>query len=323
MKAIFCTRLGSPAELTLEEIEPPPRMPGGVRIAVHAAGLNFADLLMTRGAYQHAPEVPFIPGFEAAGVVEEVDGDEARLKVGDRVLALTYGGAFAEQIVVEAPRVMPVPDDMRWDVACKFGGAYCTAWIALNRRTSLEPGERLLVLGATSAVGLAAIDVGRTLGADIYAVARTEDAAAVLAERGAQPVIAATPEALRDLVFEATGDGVDAVFDPLGGAWFDAALRCCRWGGRLLVVGFAAGDIQQIPANLLLVKSLSSVGVFCNSHVEQEPDVVHRAMAELSTLWSDGKLAPLIRATFLADDIDAAMAALASREQPGGICLTF
>ena len=154
-------------------------------------------------------------------------------------------------------------------------------------------------------------------------MARSDDAASVLAERGARPIIAAEPVAVRDHVLEATGDGVDVVFDPVGGEWFDAALRCCRWGGRLLVVGFAAGEIQQIPANILLVKSLSSIGVFCNSHIEREPKAVHQAMAELSAMWRQKKLAPLIRAKFPAAEVDSAMAALASRERPGGICLTF
>ena len=323
MKAVFCTALGDPPTLTLGDIDPPSVAAGEVRISVQAAGLNYADLLMTRGEYQHRPDLPFIPGFDAAGVVEEVSGDVAYPAIGDRVLALTYGGAFAEQIAVAATRVYPIPDDMPWDVAGKFGGTYCTAWIALRRRTHIEAGERLLVLGATSSVGLAAVDLGLALGAEVLAVARTEESEEIFRKRGATPIVTADPGALRDLVFEATGDGVDVVFDPVGGDWFDAALRCCRWGGRLLVIGFAAGDIQQIPSNLLLVKSLSSVGVFCNSHVEREPQVVHQSMVELGELWTQGKLDPLMRQTFAASDVNEAFAALSDRAEPGGICISF
>ena len=262
MRAVLCREWGGPESLRVEETASRPLRPNEIRIRVQACGINFADTLMIAGKYQVKPQFPFSPGLEAAGEIIETGSEVAHLRVGQRVMAyFRSGGAFAEEAVADAKAAVPLPDRMDWAAAGGFPIIYGTSHYALTRRGRLQPGETLLVLGAAGGVGLTAVEIGKQLGARVIAAAGSAEKLAVAREHGADETIDYTKESIRDGVRELTdGRGADVVYDPIGGDAFDQALRAVNWKARMLVIGFAAGRIQAVPANLILVKNISVIG---------------------------------------------------------------
>jgi NADPH:quinone reductase len=323
VKAILCREWGSPDALRLDEIARPQLRPNEARIRVRACGVNFADTLMIAGKYQVRPEFPFTPGLEAAGQVVEVGAEVRHLEPGQRVLAvLRFGGGYAEEIVINADAVVAIPERMDFVTAAAFPVAYGTAHFALTHRGHLAPGETLLVLGAAGGVGLGAVEIGKALGARVIAAAGGPEKLAVAREHGADELIDYRSESIRDRVRELTGGlGADVVFDPVGGDAFDQALRAVNWEARMLVIGFAAGRIQAVPANLILVKNISVIGVVWGAQAARDPVLVSRNLAELLRWWEAGGLKPVIARTFPLAEAGAAMHALLSRRYAGKIVL--
>jgi NADPH:quinone reductase len=322
MKAVLCRDWGDPESLVLDDVPSPPLGPGDVRIRVRACGLNFADTLQIAGKYQVKPPFPFTPGLEVGGEIAELGGNVHGLRTGDRVMAPTHGNAFAEEVIVPAEAAVPIPASMDFIAAAAFPVAYGTSHSALTHRGRLKAGETLLVLGAAGGVGLTAVEIGKALGARVIAAAGGPDKLAIAREHGADELIDYAAESVRDRVRELTGGkGADVVFDPVGGDVFDQALRAVNWEARMLVVGFAAGRIQAVPANLVLVKNISVVGVAWGLHGERDPAFISEHLAELLRWWEAGRLKPLIARTFPLSDIAAAMRALLSRRYAGKIVL--
>src|SRR5882672_5553465 len=321
MKAIRCRERGAPDGLRLEEAESPRLERHQVRIRVHAAGANFADSLMVGGTYQVKPPFPFTPGLEAAGEIVETGSAVDGLRVGQRALAvLRNGGGYAEEIVLDAAAVVPIPDAMDFVTAAAFPVAYGTAHFALTHRGHLVTGETLLVLGAAGGVGLSAVEIGKELGARVIAAAGGPDKLAVARQHGADELIDYQQESIRDRVRDLTGGlGADVVFDPVGGDAFDQALRAVNWEARMLIIGFAAGRIQSVPANLVLVKNISVIGVVWGAQAARDPVLVSRNLAELLTWWEAGRLKPVVARTFPITQIADAMQALLSRQYAGKI----
>lgn len=324
MKAVLCRAWGGPETLRLETVDRPPLKPNQVRIRVRACGVNFADTLQIAGKYQIKPEFPFTPGLEAAGEVIEIGGEVSRVRPGQRVMTtvLRFGGGYAEEVVVNAEAIVPIPDSMEFVTAAAFPIAYGTSHFALTHRGHLKPGETLLVLGAAGGVGLTAVEVGKQLGARVIAAAGGPEKLAVARKHGADALIDYQRESIRDRVRELTGGlGVDVVFDPVGGDAFDQALRAVNWEARMLVIGFAAGRIQSVPANLILVKNISVIGVVFGAQSLREPVLVGRNLAELLRWWEAGRLKPVVGRTFPLAEAGAAMEALLSRRYAGKIVL--
>lgn len=325
MKAVLCHAFGERDSLRVEEIEPRPLERGQVRIGVRAAGVNFPDLLMVEGKYQVKPSLPFIPGMEAAGEIIECASDVTDLHPGQRILALTRrGGAFASELIVPAPLVVPIPEIMDFTTAAGFPVAYGTAHLALIYRGHLRSGETLLVTGAGGGVGLAAVEVGKRLGARVIAAAGGADKLRIASEHGADELIDYRAGSLRDRIKELTGGaGADVVFEPVGGDIFDQCMRVMNWEGRLLVIGFASGCLPTAPTNLVLVKNYSLVGVVFGAHIEKFPDSVRPRIQELLRWYADGSLKPHISRTFPVDQVAVALKALAERQVTGKIVLTI
>ena len=323
MKAIHCREWGTPDILRLEEAESPSLKPHQVRIRVRAAGVNFADTLMVAGKYQVKPPFPFTPGLEAAGEIVELGNDVEGLRLGQRALAvLRFGGGYAEEIVLDAAAVAPIPDAMDFATAAAFPVAYGTSHFALTHRGHLQPGETLLVLGAAGGVGLTAVEIGKAMGARVIAAAGGAEKLAVASSRGADELIDYTTESIRDRVRAITdGNGADVVFDPVGGDAFDQALRAVNWEARMLVIGFAAGRIQAVPANLILVKNISVIGVVWGAQAERDPALIVHNLAELLRWWEAGRLKPMVAKVFRLAEAAEAMAALLSRRYAGKIVL--
>jgi NADPH:quinone reductase len=323
MKAIRCREWGTPDILRLEEAESASLEPHQVRIRVRAAGLNFADTLMVAGGYQVKPPFPFTPGLEAAGEIVELGGAVDGLQVGQRALAvLRFGGGYAEEIVLDAAAVVPIPAAMDFVTAAAFPVAYGTSHFALTHRGHLRPGETLLVLGAAGGVGLTAVEIGKAMGARVIAAAGGAEKLAVARSRGADELIDYTYESIRDRVRAVTdGKGADVVYDPVGGDAFDQALRAVNWEARMLVIGFAAGRIQAVPANLILVKNISVIGVVWGAQAERDPVLISRNLAELLRWWEAGRLKPMVAKVFSLAEAAGAMTALLSRRYAGKIVL--
>ena len=307
MKAVLCKAYGPPESLVVEEIPSPVPGPGEVVVSVKATSVNFPDVLIIQNKYQVKPPLPFSPGSEVAGIVKTVGDGVTTVKPGDPVLAITAYGAFAEEVKTEARRLMPIPGGMDFATAAAFGLTYATSEHALSDRGELKTGETLLVLGAGGGVGLAAIEIGKALGARVIACASTDDKLAVCREHGADETINYATEDLRDRIKVLTnGGGADVVYDPVGGQYTEFALRSIAWRGRLLVVGFAAGDIPKIPLNLTLLKGCSIVGVFWGEFTRREPERFAESMRRLGRWYGEGKLRPHVSQTFpLADATEA------------------
>lgn len=322
MLALRCHHLGPPEDLVVDDLPVPEPGPGEVRVRVAAAGVNFPDTLVVQGLYQSQPDLPFTPGSEAAGVVDAVGEGVTHVAVGDRVLAFTGQGAFAEMLIAPAAVVAPVPDALPLDQAAGFLLAYGTSHHALKQRADLQEGETLLVLGAAGGVGLAAVEIGARMGARVIAAASTDEKLALCREHGATDTINYTDESLRDGLQRLLGRGKpDVIYDPVGGAMSEAAFRSIGWGGRHLVVGFAAGDIPSIPLNLPLVKGASLVGVFWGTFVQREP-AVHRANMAALIGWVDaGDLRPHVSKRFPLDRAPEALRWMMDRKAMGKVLI--
>jgi NADPH2:quinone reductase len=322
MKAVLCRAWGEPEDLVVGEAPSRPLAPDEARIRARACGVNFADTLQIAGKYQVRPPFPFTPGLETAGEIAEIGTEVTDLRVGDRVLAHTHGNGYAEEVVVPAAAAVRIPTAMDFITAAGFPVAYGTSHWGLTQRGALKAQENLLVLGAAGGVGLAAVEIGKVLGARVIAAAGGPDKLAVAREHGADELIDYGRESVRDRVRELTGgNGADVVFDPVGGDAFDQALRAVNWEARMLVIGFAAGRIQSVPANLILVKNISVTGVVWGAQAARDPVLVSRNLAELLRWWEAGRLHPVVAKTFALRDAGAAMEALLSRQYPGKIVL--
>jgi len=322
MRAVVCREFADPRRLKVEDMPSPKLGPGQVRIAVAAAGLNFADTLMVAGKYQVKPPFPFVPGLEAAGTVRDVAPDVADVKVGDRVMAVLGTGGFAEEAVTRADTLYRIPDGMDFVTAAGFPVAYGTSELALHHRGHLKLGETLLVLGAAGGVGLTAVEIGKAMGATVIAAARGADKLAIAKSHGADAVIDYATEDLRTRVKELTDDrGADVVFDPVGGDAFDAALRATAWEGRILVIGFAAGRIPAPPANLLLVKNIATIGVFWGAYNSRNPAVLRSSFARLFEWWKEGRLKPHVSHRLPLERVAEAMDLLLTRKSTGKVVL--
>ncbi len=299
MKAVLCKAYGPPESLVIEEVEPLKPGPGQVVIGVKACGVNFPDTLIIEGKYQFKPEMPFSPGGEVAGVVKEIGDGVTGVNVGDRVIAFTGWGGFAEEVLAEAAKLIPIPEGMDFITASAFVMAYGTSHYALKDRAKIQPGETLLVLGAAGGVGLAAVELGKAMGAHVIAAASSDEKLAVCREHGADKCINYANEDLKERVKALTaGRGVDVIYDPVGGNYSEAALRGMAWEGRHLVIGFTAGEIPRIPLNLTLLKGCSIVGVFWGSFTTRDPRRNQEHLRELVRWFQEGKLKPRISATY-------------------------
>jgi NADPH2:quinone reductase len=328
MRAIHCAAWGKIDDLTLVDM-PEPAAPGAgqVKIKVMAAGLNFADTLMVAGQYQAKPPLPFVPGLELAGTVVEAGPDVSHVKPGDRVMATADHGAFAEFAIVRGGDVFTVPAGMDWPVAAGFPIAYGTSLGALRWKARLQPGELLLVHGAAGGVGLTAVEIGKAMGATVIATAGGAEKLAIAKAHGADYAIDYRSEDIRERVKAIAGElgkqGADVVYDPVGGAVFDASLRCVAWGARLLVVGFAAGQVPQIPANILLVKNIDALGFFFGSYRQHRPDLLRDCFRDLGDLYLAGKLKPHVSHTFPLVRCGEAFDLLIQRRSTGNVVLTL
>lgn len=322
MRAVLCKEWGSPQKLVIDDVPAPPLRDGAVRIQVHAAGVNFADLLLIAGQYQEKPAFPFTPGAEAAGEIMEVGSAVSGLKPGDRVMALTGLGAFAEEAVVDAARVLPIPDSLSFPMAAAFPVAYGTSHGALEWRARLQPGEWLLVTGAAGGVGLTAVEIGKAMGARVIACAGSAEKLAIAQHHGADHLIDYSKEDLRERVKAITGGrGADVIYDPVGGDVFDASLRCIAWGGRIVIIGFAAGRVSQIPANIALVKNIDVIGFYWGSYQSHKPDLLRSSFAQLFRWFREGKLHPHVSQQLPLDQAHAALEMLQERKSTGKVVL--
>ncbi|GAB3972237.1 NADPH:quinone oxidoreductase family protein [Spirosoma terrae] len=318
MKAVLCNQFGLPESLTFEDVAAP--LPGkdDVLIQVKACGVNFPDTLMIQGKYQFKPPFPFSPGGEVAGIVTAVGDNVTHLKAGDRVFSLTGHGGFAEEVIGKASSTLPMLPDMDFVTAASTMYTYGTSYHALNDRANLKPGETLLVLGAAGGVGLAAVQLGRLLGARVIAAASTDEKLAVCRELGANETINYTRDDLRQQVKELTnGNGADVVYDPVGDRYAEPGIRSLAWRGRYLVVGFAAGSIPSIPLNLALLKGASIVGVFWGAFAQREPKASEANLRQILTWVESGQLKQHIHRIYSLDETATALRALVDRQVIG------
>ena len=323
MRAVLCKELGGPEKLVIEDVPAPPLRDGAVRIAIHAAGVNFADTLLIAGQYQDRPPLPFIPGMEVAGVITELGTGVSGLKLGDRVLSSVGRGAYAEEVVVEADSAHPIPAAMDFVTAAAFPVAYSTSHGAFAWRGRLRAGESVLVLGASGGVGLTAVEIAKAMGASVIAAAGGAEKLAVAKRAGADHLIDYTREDLRERVKALTGGrGVDVVYDPVGGDAFDQSLRSIAWEGRIIIIGFAAGRIPQIPANLVLVKNIDVIGFFWGSYRRYKPELQAQSFQQLFRWYEEGKLKPHVSHRLPLAEVAQALDLLKTRKSTGKVVLT-
>ena len=323
MKAVLCKELGPATGLVMEEMASPVPRPGEAVVAVKAVGLNFFDTLIIEGKYQYKPDPPFSPGAEFAGVVQSVGAEVRQFAPGDRVMGFCGWGAAREEVAVPVSALTAMPPSISFEEAAGLIVTYGTTLHALNDRAQLKPAQTLAILGASGGVGQAAIELGKAMGARVIACASSQDKLAVCRSLGADEVVNYAEAELRDALKRLTdGRGVDVVYDPVGGALSESALRATAWDGRFLVIGFASGTIPKIALNLVLLKGCALVGVFWGDHVAREP-VKHRAnMAKLAELCGAGKIRPRIDRVFRLDEAAEALGVLARREAQGKVILS-
>ena len=322
MKAVLCKAFGPADTLVVEDVSSPEIKKNEVLLDVHAAGINFPDTLIIEGKYQFKPPFPFSPGGEAAGVISAVGENVSHLNVGDRVMALTGWGSCAEQIAVPAYNILPMPDAMDFTTAAAFSMTYGTAMHALKQRGALQAGETLLVLGASGGVGLAAIEIGKAMGARVIAAASSAEKLEVARQAGADELINYQDEDVRERLKTLTkGQGVDVVIDPVGGDLFETVFRSIAWNGRMLVIGFASGTIPSLPVNLPLLKGAAVIGVFWGSFAQRQPQDNVANFQQLFAWFAEGKLKPLVSQTFALEDTAQAINTLAARKAVGKLVI--
>jgi len=326
MRAVVIHEFGPIENLKLEEVDAPVPGKGEVLIDVHAIGINFPDTLMMQGLYQTKPERPFSPGRDVAGVVSAVGEGVTAVKPGDQVMALVTFGGYAEQCIAPEARCFKLPDAIDFATAAGMLTVYLTAWVALMVRGAYQPGEKVLVLGASGGVGLAAVQIAKAHGATVVGASTSEERGKIVLENGADAVIDLSVEdigeGLRSQVFEAVGkEGVDIVLDPLGGDIFTAALRAMAFAGRIVCIGFVAG-IPTARPNYFNVKNLTLAGMALDLHFRFKPEVIERASADILNLYSEGKIKPRIEATYPLEDFQQALAQFKETKSPGKLVLT-
>jgi NADPH2:quinone reductase len=326
MKALVSHTPGGPDTLVLEDVAVPEPGPGEVRIRVRACGVNYPDTLIIEDKYQFKPERPFSPGGEAAGEIDAIGADVTGFKVGDPVIALVSWGGMAEYVVTQGSKCLPMPAGMPFDEAAAFIFTYGTSYYALKQRAALQPGQSLLVLGAAGGVGLAAVELGAAMGARVIAAASSQAKVDLACEHGADTGIVYptgtldrdAAKALSNEFKQACGGGADVVYDAVGGAYAEAALRAIAWEGRFLVVGFPAG-IPSIPLNLALLKGCQIVGVFWGAFAERDPAENQRNGAELVAMYAEGKIRPYVSARYPLAEAGRAISDLAERRAMGKV----
>ena len=319
MKAIRCNELGGPDKLVIEDLPQRTLKPGKVRIKIHACSVNFPDTLIIQGLYQFKPDLPFTPGTDIAGEILEAGEGVTHFNVGDKVFGAILTGGFAEEAVVDARQVFPIPPGMDFITGSSFMMAYGTSYHALKQRAKLKEGETLVVLGASGGVGLAAVELGKIMGAKVIACASTDEKLDLCKSYGADETINYTTEDLKARIKELTeGKGADVVYDAVGGDNAEKALRALGWKGRFLVVGFVGG-IPKIPLNLPLLKGCQIVGVFWGSHVSREPQIHQQNMLELLGLYQSKKLNPHVSKTYTLEQVPEALQDMMDRKVKGKI----
>jgi len=322
MKAILCTHFGPADELEMAEIAPPQAGPGEAVVRIAAAALNFFDTLIIAGKYQHKPPFPFSPAAEFAGVVEAVAADVTDIAPGDRVMGFMGWGAARESVAVPARQLVKVPENLDFERAAGLTVTYGTTLYALRERAALKAGETLVVLGASGGTGLAAIELGKMLGARVIAGASSDDKLDFARAHGADATVNYAAEDLREALRKLGGArGIDVVYDPVGGAYAEPALRSLGWLGRYLVVGFATGEIPKIPLNLVLLKSCDVRGVAWGAWTRREPLAQRAIMADIVRWCAEGKLSAHVHAVYPLSEIAAALAAISNRSVMGKIVL--
>jgi NADPH2:quinone reductase len=323
MKAILCRQFGPPESLSFEDVPDPVAKPGEVIVDVKAASVNFPDVLIIQNKYQVKPPLPFSPGAELAGVVSSIADGVSNVRPGDRVIGFAAYGAFAERCSVPADRLVPMPSGMDFRTAASFLLTYGTSHHALKNRADPKAGETLLVLGAAGGVGLAAVEIGKVLGLRVIACASSAEKLAICREHGADDTIDYAREDLRERLKALTaGKGVDIIYDPVGGSLTEAALRSSSWRARLLVIGFAGGEIPKVPLNLPLLMERSIVGVYWGEWSRRTPKAFAAAVGELGAWYAEGKLHPHISQAFPLHRAADALALMAARQVKGKVVVT-
>ena len=332
MKAMLCTHYGPPEEMELRELPSPAPGKGQVLIAVKACGVNFPDVLMLADKYQFKPALPFPPGGEVAGIVKALGDGVNDLKIGDRVAVSVGNGGFAEEVVADARRCVPVPAKVSFEVASAFIVTYGTSYHALKDRARLKPGESLVVLGAAGGVGLSAVELGVAMGAKVIAGASTQEKVDLAIKHGATagfvypklPLSRDQQKAMSDKIKELTdGKGADVLYDPVGDQYAEPSLRAMNWEGRYLVIGFAAGEIPKIPLNLTLLKGCDVLGVFWGAFTGRNPKAANEALKEIMQMISEGKLKPDVSAKFPLAEAGKSIRMLMDRKAMGKVVVTM
>lgn len=320
MRALVCHEFQNYAKHKVETMDPQPIKPGHVRIAIKAAGVNFPDILMTEGKYQMKPPFPFVPGGEGAGIITEVGQDVTHLKMGDRVACLVMHGTFASEIIAPAMAVAPI-GDMPFNIAAGLTLVYGTSYYALKQRAQVMEGETVFIMGAAGGVGLAAVELAKSMGANVIAAASTDEKLAVCKAHGADHLINYSDADIKAEV-KALG-GCDVVYDPVGDKFAEPAIRTLNWYGRYLVIGFAAGDIPKIPLNLALLKSIDIRGVFWGTWTMKDPKAHMQNMKEIMALYHNGQIKPRVSAEYKLEDFTKAFDDLTQRRAMGKVILTM
>jgi len=332
MKALQCVEMGGPDKLEINEVESPSAIPGHVVIDVKSGSINFPDVLMIQGLYQYQPPLPFTPGGESAGIISEIGEDVTKFKVGDKVFAMTGTGAFAEKILAHEGSCTLIPDSMDYDSAAALSMTYGTSLYALKQRANIQPGETLLVLGASGGVGIAAIELGKAMGAKVIAAASTQDKIDMCMAHGADEgfiypngnLDRDQQKQLSNKIKELTGGmGANVVYDPVGDSYAEPCLRATAWEGRYLVIGFAAGEIPKIPLNITLLKGCQIVGVFWGAWVGLFPDENKKNFDELFKLHAEGKINPEVSQRYALEDSAEAFSHLANRKAKGKVIINM
>ena len=322
MRALVCNEYGPPESLTIEEMDDPVAGDDEVVIDVAAAGINFPDVLSIAGKYQVKTPTPFIPGNEAAGTVCEIGSGVSRFAIGDKVIIATRGATFAEKCVSKEQTTIPLPDGLDLEQGAGFSVTYGTSYHALKQSANLQAGETVLVLGAAGGVGIAAVEVAKAMGARVIAAASSDEKLEFAKSAGADELINYSEVPLKETVKELTdGNGVDVVYDPVGGELADQAFRATAWHGRYLVIGFACGDIPKFAANIALLKEASIIGVWWGTWAAKNPEMQTQNMEELAALIADGKLNPRVTESYALDDYVQAFGAITERRARGKVIL--
>ena len=322
MRAVVCDAFSEPEDLEIRQLDTPPCGPTQVRVHVWASGVNFVDALFVQGRYQIRPPLPFVPGSEIAGEVTEIGAEVDGVEVGDRVMASVGLGGYADEIVLSPRQLVRIPDRLSFGQAATMTQSYATAWFSLTRRTTVGPDDWVLVLGAAGGVGLAALDVARALGAKVVAAESTDEKLQLCIERGAHGVVNYSTEDLKARVREITDGGADVAIDTVGGDLSEAALRSLGNHGRLMVIGFASGTIPQLPANQILLRNRSVLGVDWGAWAMSDPDGNAVVLDEVLAAIDDGLLFPAEPGTYPLAEAGTALRDLLERRITGKVCLT-